>query len=1061
MATSVCMLPSRLSPTLLAVGALVLADLASAEVSFPRHPAPSPDGSQIAFSWQGDVWVCPADGGTARRLTVHPGYDTHPIWSRDGTRLAFTSDRRGNDDVYVMPVTGGAVTALTYYAGSDRATDFTHDDAEVLFISARDLYDFRQASVYGVPTGGGTPVRRLDAAADAVAVDGQGWLVFARGSNSGYWWRTGYRGPGARRLWRAAPDGASGEELFHSDAQDMLPSWSSALGATVFLSESDGTYNVWMVGDDGQATQITRFDGEGARFPRVARDAALIAFEYELSIWTVTPGASPRAITIDAPGDSPVATEERLTVQTADELAVSPDGKEIAIVHRGEIFVRRIDEDASELTRVTRHPARDHDISWTPDSKSLVFISDRHGQPDIYQVRADDDVDRLVYARRHAVSRLTETDDFESRPSPSPDGKLLGFVRNQGDLVVADSTGRGARVIATGFQRPDFDWSPDSRWLAFTRTDDDFNTDIYVGLADGSDDPVNVTRHPDAEAYPTWSPDGRKLLFTGTRSYSGDSDVFLVWLRQEDDEKTVREILDEDAIQAARDDAATDEEADDEEADETEDDDAVEVVIDFEDIHRRLHRITRFPGDESRIALTDDGQTIIFTAQADGERDVWKVRWDGEERERLTRGNMNPGHLQWCDPRSRAFFLSSGKIKSVDTSSKTKSYASSGRMRVDVAAERAQIFDEAWRTLDQAFYDRDHHDANWDEMRKRYRRYTDAAAHPDDFRDAMRLMIGSLNSSHQQIYDPPSSGGIDTGTLGIRARPLESGAIEVAEVMPMSPAARASSRLEVGDVITAIDRTSLQPGDNYHQLLEDTVGQRVMLNVRSADDETREVDIRPEGRRAFRDRVYERDVRWRRSLVDDWGDGKLGYINLRHMGSASASQFENELYAVAHGMDGLIIDVRDNSGGWVTDILLTSLLAGNHAYTVPREGGVGYPAGRRLIFAWTKPIVVLSNETTFSNGEIFCWAVQTLGRGTTVGQPTFGGVISTGGHRLLDGSRVRTPFRGWYVNREGPRVNMERTPFVPDILVDASPFDYAARRDPQLRRAVEELRKQL
>jgi tricorn protease len=224
----------------------------------------------------------------------------------------------------------------------------------------------------------------------------------------------------------------------------------------------------------------------------------------------------------------------------------------------------------------------------------------------------------------------------------------------------------------------------------------------------------------------------------------------------------------------------------------------------------------------------------------------------------------------------------------------------------------------------------------------------------------------------------------------------------------------------------------------------------------------RDVVIRPYSRGAYRLSVWERDQRAERARVEEQSNGRLGYINLRNMGSASIDQFEKELYAVANGKDGLVIDVRDNSGGWVTDILLHSLLAGDHAFTVPRGGGPGYPAPRRLIYAWTKPVIVLANASTFSNGEIFAWSIQTLGRGKVVGQETFGGVISTGGRRLLDGTWVRRPFRGWYVNRNGAHspeaaINMEAQGCVPDIPVEMPPDARANGRDPQLDRAVTEL----
>jgi tricorn protease len=1062
-------------PIVVLLAAVLAMSPARAEVGFPRHPAPSPDGEQIAFSWQGDIWLVDADGGVARRLSAHPGYDRAPIWSPDGSLLAFTSDRTGSDDVFVMPTVGGAARRLTFYSGSDHAHDFTPDGEAILFTSSRDAHDGRRPGVYRVPVDGGTPVRALPATANAVASRDDGAIVFSRGGAGAPWWRRGYRGPANHDLWLHRPADGTVTRLHAFDAPELHPSWSGGLRGTVFLSEETGNHEVWILPDaGGPARRLTDLGEEGARFPRAARNADLVAFERGTGLWTLRPGAAATELTLDAPGDSPVGPLDHLDIDEVSEMAVSPDGEEIAVVFHGEIFIRRADPDAPELTRVTHSPGRDHELAWTPDSESLVFVSDRDGRRDLYEVRSTDpDMPRLVYARSHAVSRLTDTEVDEHSPAVSPDGERVAFVSARGDLEVMDVDGSGRRLLVSGHQAPRFDWSPDGRFLALEITDDDYNTDIHVVALEGplSPDeggPLNVTRHPDDETHPQWSPDGRKLAFAGTRSFDGDSDIYLAWLRQEDHEATARDLHDEEAMARFRpppehEPAPVEEGDEGEENDETDpdrDDPLPEVRIDPEYIHRRLHRISRFPGPETEVAVAEGGETIVFVASADGKRDLWRVRWDGEELERLTTGGTSPTDLEWNAKAKRLFYLSSGEVQSVQVSGKpeVERYAVRGRLAVDRLAERRQIFEEVWRTLDQHFYHPDRHGADWDRVRERAWPLARAAAHIQDFRDALRLMLGELNSSHQEIWDPPGEEGVPTGHLGIVPEPLPGGGVRVAEVLPEGPADRVRSRLQVGEVIEAVEGIALGPNHNLYERLVGTEGLTIRLTVRGVDGERREVDIRPTSRSSYRDHAHERDMRWRRELVDEWSNGRFGYVNLRHMGTATANQFERELYEVAHGKDGLVIDVRDNSGGWVTDVLLTSLTAPDHAVTIPRQGGPGYPADRRLYYAWTRPIVVLTSPETYSNGEIFAWAIQTSGRGQTLGEPTFGGVISTGQHWLLDRSRVRVPFRGWYVRRDGgATVNMEGTPFTPDVVMAREPDAYFRRIDPQLQAAVEVL----
>jgi tricorn protease len=353
------------------------------------------------------------------------------------------------------------------------------------------------------------------------------------------------------------------------------------------------------------------------------------------------------------------------------------------------------------------------------------------------------------------------------------------------------------------------------------------------------------------------------------------------------------------------------------------------------------------------------------------------------------------------------------------------------------------------------FYDPDHHGADWGAMHQKYRPWALAASSGEDFRDVVRLMLGELNSSHQQMYAPPSKEpGAATGELGVIFDPAHQGpGLRVDRVVPDTPAGRVTSRLNAGDIILSVDGAAVSESVNIHRLLDGSIDRKTQLRVRRSSGREEEVIIRPVSVSEFRRKIYDEQVETSRAFVEESTAGRVGYAHIANMGIGSFQEFERDLYSVAHGKDALIIDVRDNSGGWITDLLLAILLAGDHAVTVGRDGGPGYPQTRRIFYAWTKPVVVLCNEFSYSNAEIFSWSIKTLGRGPLVGQQTYGGVISTGSSRLMDGSRVRLPGRGWWTKYDGS--NMEKVGCPPDVVVENTPGHLSRERDPQLETAVQ------
>jgi tricorn protease len=1125
------------------------------EVVLPRHPAPSPDAGRIAFSYQGDIWIVASSGGEARRLTAHPAYDAHPVWSPDGAWIAFASDRDGNDDVYAIPVDGGELRRLTWHSDGDVPTAWTADSRAVIFASRRQIRDGDNPAIFIVPLDGGTPRAVVSVGGWQAALSPDGTrLALVRGALS--WWRRGYEGNARGRLWMLEMDralrlplpdagdrslGAVGEaatssglhaaaalvsggrytnltRLGHEEPPPEKPSvpqrsWAEPRGAVpewthpalepgistdpawfpdgehlLYLSECHGIANLKVIdARDGARLWVTRLTQGRLRFPALSGNGRLAAFEYEDGIYTVSlpaqlpargtedwpiPPPAPQRLAITLPHDEKAETIERVDVSGgADEIALAPDGEQIAFVYGGEIFGMKASEDEPYAYNLSQSPARDGQIAWAPDSKSLVFVSDRHGDQNLYRMRPGDASEpRLARSLRVEIARLTDDPREERKPGISPDGERIAYLRGNGTLMVMRADGTRARELVHGFSDIDYVWSPDSRWIAYTQEDNDFNGDVWIVAADGSDGPHNVSQHPDGDFAPCWSPDGRMLAFVSGRQYLNQFDVWYVWLTRADEELSREQRLDALAV-GGKGKAGSGEEAKGEKEGKEAEPAAVEKVevrIDFEDIHKRLHRLTTFPGREADVLISKDASELVFLSDTDGKTDLWKVKWDGSEPKRLTEGGQQPQFVQWDKKYERLFYLKKGgAIASVALKGgDAKSYGYQGALRIDRPEQRAFVFDEAWRALRDGYYDPKLHGCDWPAAREHYRPWALAASSYRDFQDVFRLMMGEINSSHLGLWggpgDPAGREGLpaQTGELGVLFDAADAGpGLRVARVVKGSPAARVESRLQVGERIVAIDEIPLEATTDVARRLDRAVDQPVRLQIQGTDGARREVTIRPIAESAWRDLLYDEEIEARRAMVRERSGGKVAYLHIEGMSEESLDLFERDLYAEAHGKDALVIDVRNNGGGWTTDLLLTSLMAADHATTMPRDGGSGYPEDRRLLYAWTKPIVVLADEFSFSNAEIFTWAIRTLKRGPVVGQQTNGGVISTGGTTLLDGSYVRLPFRGWTSKLDGSP--LEGTGCLPDFTIENLPGDLARGTDAQLERAVQEAMREI
>ena len=1062
-----------------------------AEQPLILSPEISPNGEHIAFSYQGDIWTVNSSGGRADRLTIHEGYESRPTWSTSGEQIAFSSDRFGNNDVFIMAASGGTPTRLTYHSASDTVTGFSPNN-EVLFNSRRVYAQVeRESEVMSVSAlGNTTETRFMDALGfDATVSPDGSKIAFVRGTARTS--REDYRGPANRNIWIYSVNDKEYKQLTEDDSPEFMPKWVGN-DTLYFLSSRDGKYNVYQAKMNGRTKQLTNESEFGINHFSTSENGQKIVYQagdkvvnYNVSQSLSTP------IAIDVNSDfrfDPVVTKK--VNDDIDQYSVSPNAKLSAYVVRGDIYVTRNDKEDSRSVRLTQGAARDQDVVWLNDTH-LLFVSDREGKNDLYMLSSDDpDQADLFRSLKHKIIAVTSGPEEDTSPTVSPNGKRIAYAQGRGKLITADISTAGVlsntKILLDGWDTPSgVSWSPDSQWLAYSLSDLNFNEEIYIHAADNSRAPVNVSMHPKYDINPVWSPDGTKLGFSSMRN-NGDFDIWFAWLSKSDWERSREEWKRNEKLGDDKPKAKKESEKGDE-ADESADDDASDeketklVKIDFDGIYERLEQVTRYAGNESELMFNQEGDHIYYTIGGSGrqtfevERNLYKIKWDGEDKKVVLDKGLMPSDLVLADNGKHLFTLTrGGKMMRVDTKSdKSDTLKVVSQSKIDNAAERGQIFDDAWRALNAGFYDPNFHGKDWDKLREKYKPIALKASTKEDFQYIFNLMLGQLNASHMGLSrgeNPKQTQSQSTGLIGIEGVHTSAG-YEVKSVLENSPADREESRLMVGDVITSVNQQSLE-NDNFYAMLTDQANMPVLLEVQRPSDETfvkKEIVIWPTT--SLSNQLYDAWVKERRRLTEEYSRGRLGYLHIRGMNWTSFERFERELMAAGYGKDGIVIDVRYNGGGWTTDYLMAVLNVKQHAYTIPRGAAQNlekehvkfkdaYPYSERLpLSAWTKPSIAMSNENSYSNAEIFSHAYKALNIGKLVGRPTFGAVISTGSYQLVDGSRVRMPYRGWWVKESGE--NMDFVPATPDIEVFNPPAYKAKGIDPQLKRAVDELLKQV
>ena len=1058
--------------------------LAAQGVAAPRptlaEPSLSPDSAEIAFVSGGDIWTAPANGGTANLLITDPATEGRPLFSPDGRELAFTSTRNGASNIYVMALATGQIRRLTFSDSAERLDGWSRDGKWIYLSSAaNDIAS--QNDIFRVASDGGTPLeisreRYLNEFHAAPSPDGLTIALMAKGRSSSDWWRNGHAHIDQAELWlKSVSETGPYRRLLEASSKRLWPMWSADGASLYFLSDEGGTENIWRMDvEAGSRPQVvTRFTDGRVLFPSIAYDGRAIVFEREFEIWKLeTATGSVARVPITLRGAPASAGERRVSETSFQSMALSPDGKKLALIARGEVFAAST-KDAGTAQRLTETPGAESSPNWSPDSRRLAYISERGLTRQVVEY------DFVTQTERALTSA---TGDVWS-PAYSPDGKSLAYVSGQDELrVVAigdgGSPGGGTLVFrgALGRQngaRPT--WSPDSRWLAFMVTDRRAFRNIWVApVAGGEARQVSFLGNGTTSDAIAWSPDGKYLLFD-TAQRNEDSrivridlllntpkyreDAFRELFRITPGVRTSRQT--ETAPTPAP--AAAAPSSTDKPTGAPARIEPVSIV--FDGLRERTTVIPLGVSADTP-AISPDGKTLVYTANRNlFAYDLDDLTRDTAAPEQLVGGRRAKSDYAFDPDSKQLYFLDGGRVSiTAIESPRPRALEINGEMVIRFDAERQVVFDQAWSTLNRSFYDPAFHGQDWAALRARFEPFAQGAGTPDELRRVINLMVGELDASHLGVSRPAEGfGSVPSpriGDLGLRfdrtAQDAGRGLV-IREVIALGPA-DIEGAIKIGDTLLAVEGRSVGAGVNLGGLLLDRIGKRTTLTMATAGGARRVAVVRPISASTASGLLYRQWVRDRRTYVESASGGRLGYVHIPDMGTNSLSQLAIDLDAQNQGREGVVIDVRNNFGGFLNGHMLDVFSRRNFMTMTPR-GLFGVPGRQNLgQRALGLPTVLVANESTLSDAEIFAEGYRALGLGKIVGVPTAGWLIYTSQTALIVGSIFRVPF----IRIDGADgKNMERNPRPVDLTVERQLGETLAGKDTQLDAAVAELLKGL
>jgi len=1060
---------------------------AQQEALWLRYPSISPDGKTILFSYQGDLYSVASEGGVATPLTVHEAYDFMPVWSHDGTKIAFASDRYGNFDVFVMPATGGSAQRLTYHSAGEFPSDFSNNDQEIIYSSSQlDAASNQQfpsgglPELYRISVGGGMPRLLLTTAAEAAKFNRDGSLLVFH-DRKGYEdeFRKHHTSSVTRDIWKFEMKSGKYTRLSKFEGEDRHPVIAADQKNCYFLSERSGIFNIWKMGLDGSnPIQLSFFKRHPVRSLSMSNEG-ILCFSQDGMLYTMKEGNEPKKIMVKILNDKRYNPSKTIPVSNGiSEMALAPNGKEVAYIHRGEVFVSSIKE--GNTKRVTNTSEQERSVSFSPDGRSILYASERNGSWNIYQSTLAREEEKFFFnSTILKETALVSTDAEEFQPAYSPDGKEVAFLEERTTLRVFNLANKTTRTVLPGdrnYSYADGDqyyrWSPDSKWLLaeFLQPNQWIG---QIGLVDaaGAKEPINLTKSGYSSFQPKWMMDGKMMLWFSDRdgmkndaSWGGQADAYGMFFTQEAYDRFLLgkeefEILKEEEKEKekTKDIAKEDKKVQDKKEEETKPIEPLKFELDG--IEYRKQRLTIHSSDLADAILSKDGEKMFYLAKFEKGFDLWQTELRTKDTKILLKlGAGGAGSLTMDKEGKFIFLIADGKILKVEIENgKQEGIGIKAEMSLNEDVERSYLFEHAWRQAKKKFYVKDLHGVDWEGYKKDYSRFLPYINNNFDFAEMMSELLGELNASHTGArFRPSAPMGDQTASLGLfYDQTYADNGLRIQEVMAKSPVIKNGSKIKAGVIIEKIDAIEITSETNYHSLLNRKTDKHTLLSLYDPGSKSRwEEVVKPIGLGDEGELRYKRWVERCRFLVDSLSGGRIGYVHVRGMDDRSYRTVYEEALGKNAGKEALVVDTRFNGGGWLHDDLATFLDGKTYMTFMPRDQNIG----NEPQFKWRKPSAVVMSEGNYSDAHMFPYTYRALGIGKLIGMPVPGTGTAVWWEGLQNGVVFGIPQVGM-VDTNGKY--LENQQLEPDLMVPNDPAELSRGRDQQLEAAVQELKKQI
>ena len=1040
------------------------------------NPAISPDGTTIAFSYKGEIFTVPVTGGEAFQITSNQSYDSYPIWSPDGKQILFLSDREGSDDLYITASMGGVPRRLTTHSGKETPLAFLNDST-ILFNSsqlpgektARAPF-FSQIYSLNVAKSNARPSLFLSMPVSSADVNNKGEILLQSKKSFEDVYRKHERSAGTPDIWLY--NHGNFTQLTHFDGADQNPVWGQN-NNFYYLSEKDGTLNIFeaSIKNDNEK-QITFFEKHPVRNLSVSNNG-ILAFSWDGDIYTLQPGKDPNKVNIEIKADLYDGDLIKKYVNSGvSNIAVSPEGNEVALIIRGDLYVTNSKYKTTK--RITDTPAQERTVSFSEDGRTLVYDSDVDGIWQLFTAKIKNEEEKeFAYATDIEIMPLYKSDTSAMQPVFSPDGKKVAFLENRGPIRVIDIESKEVKTVLDGkynYSYADgdinFSWSPDSEWLvtSYMGPMGWNNMDIALVKADGSE-VIDLTESGYNDYQPKWTLDGKAIIYaTGkygmkaSGSWGNQDDIMIMVLDGDawdrfnftEEEADLYEKANDDKDSDAQDskDSASSKKSKNKKGTKNEKKDK-KASFDLNNRKYRTKRLTSTSANITDFFLNKKGDKLYYFAQSpDGDSNLYvvdikkgdtKIVIDDLEGFIVPDKNGENIFLFSYDG-VKKLSLPEGDIKRLEFEAPYNRHPS---------LERQYIFDHMAKQVEDKFYDKNLHDVDWKYYTSHYRDFLPYISNNRDFAVLMSETLGELNASHTGSGYRTKGPDLTTAVFGaFFDDDYDGNGLKITEILPRSPLTNKSADVKPGDIITSIDGVELLPYQDYFPLMEGKAGKKVRLGIKDSEGKQKYVAIRPLSPGQQSDMAYQRWVERNEKIVDSLSNGKIGYVHVRGMDTRSYQNVYDRLLGKYRNHDAVVVDTRYNGGGWLHNDLVILLGGKKYVTFSPR----GEEIGIEPFSQWTKPSVMLVNESNYSDAHGSPFTYQTLGIGEVIGAPIPGTMTAVWWEDQIDPSLYFGIPQ--VTNKANDGTILENTQLEPDVIIYNNPTDVEAGTDSQLEGAV-------